>query len=91
MHDQIIQQHEEQQVRARMIAEKQEEDEAGEAFEATLTESESDDENEDDDNDDLGFQRYEKHAEPIQEHPVNLTTEEIQQNQEDFQAIMKVY
>ena len=74
-----------------MAAQKQEEDAAGEAFEATLTESESESDEDDDKDDDLVFQKYEKHEDATQDPAANLTEDEVQQNKEEFQAMMKVW
>ena len=72
-----------------MAAQRQEEDAAGEAFEATLTESESESEDSAED-DDLDIPQYEKHQQSSLDPAGNLTEDDIQQNKEEFQAMMKV-
>ena len=71
-----------------MAAQKQEEDEAGKAFDATLSESEND--SDDDDAADLGFQKYEKHQTTDASSAISLTADEIAQNRQEFRAMMEV-
>lgn len=91
LHDQIIQQHEEQQIRAAMAAQQREEDVAGEAFEATLSESESESEAESGSEEALGIEKMEK-PKPADRGAaaIPLSEAELQQNHEDFRGLMEV-
>ena len=67
-----------------MAAEQQAEDEAGEAFEATLSESESESES----GEDYALKTVEK--QDMDGNEAQLSEVEVQRNREEFQALMEV-
>ena len=86
LHDRIIQQHEELQLLSTMAMQKRQEDATGQALEAELSESEEEDdlETEQDANAEAVA------AKPDVAAPVPISLEELDQNRQDFHAIMQV-
>ena len=86
LHDRIIQQHEELQLLSTMAMQKRQEDAAGQALEAELSESEE----EDDSETELDTDAEAVVAKPDAAAPVPISLEELDQNRQDFHAIMQV-
>ena len=87
LHDRIIQQHEELQLLSTMAMQKQQEDAAGQALQAQLSESEEEDDSETEQDADAEAVA----AKPDAAAPVPISLEELDQNRQDFHAIMQVY
>ena len=74
-----------------MAAQQRDEDAAGAAFEATLSESESELGSESDSEKELGVETMEKYGPQGGHSPaVKLPSEELRQNREEFRALMEV-
>jgi hypothetical protein len=86
LHDQIIQHHEEHQLRATMASQQREEEAASQAFEATISESEDE---MDDEDPPAAVKPRAWDGEAAGVGP-SISAEEMQQNREEFLAIMEV-